>query len=98
MAQHRNRQGKRVSTHHSMEGVEKLLKIIATWPEVTTVIPGPWRNIRTRSRPLTIRVQLQINTGLKCVASRTGRRQELTIVTKAPDRVAERIRAESWGI
>ena len=95
----RHRQGKTYTRHGRIEGLDKLLKRIERWPEVQAVNPGKIHNVRSggRGRPLTIRVQMISKGHVKCVAQRTGRKQELDITTQSPERVAERIRAESWG-
>ena len=97
MARHRNRSGKIVTTHHVIDGLQKVMPIIASWPEVQTVIPGPFKNVRTGGREFHVRVQRIDTTGVKCVAQRTGRRQELRIVTSDPQLTVGRIQQEEWG-
>lgn len=95
----RHRKGKTYIRHGRIEGLDQLLEEISAWPSVQNILPGEIRNSGTggRGQPLLIRVQ-RIEAGkLKCVAVRTGRRQDLVLLTNDPTGTAEAIASRPWG-
>lgn len=95
----KHRKGKRYVRHGRIEGLDDLLKKIEKWAEVSDIISGQIHDVPSggRGHGLYIRVQRIDEGKVKCVASRTGLRQELVIVSAAPEQTADKIREESWG-
>ena len=85
--------------HGRIEGLDALLDIMETWEEVHGILPGEIHSIGTggRGQGMMIRVQREEEGKLKCVAIRTGRRQELVLITPSPSLVAQKIRSQVWG-
>lgn len=94
----RHRDGKRYVRHGRIEGLDNLLNIIESWPEVKKTFSGPITNSKNAGgRGLIIRVRREEHGKLICVADYNGRHQDVTIVTGCPGRIAERIRQQAWG-
>ncbi|HBU28049.1 TPA: hypothetical protein DEB00_02960 [Candidatus Uhrbacteria bacterium] len=95
----KHRKGKTYLRHGRIEGLDALLRIMETWEEVHSILPGEIRSVGTggRGQGLLIRVQRAEEGKLKCVATRTGRKQELVLITPSPSIVAQKICSQIWG-
>lgn len=87
---HRARSSKIKYEHHMISGLRQLLEGIEDWPEIKSIIPGRISHTG-KNRPLVLKVQYQIETGLKCQAQSRGAVQEVFIVTSKPDVISKKL-------
>ncbi len=81
--------------HAVVQGVDKALKEITSWPGVESVVAGRISKVHHRYPTLSVTVQTSTVSGVKCLA-RTGQAvQELFVVTADPASVVERVRS-AW--
>lgn len=69
-------------------GLRSHLERIAICPEIHGIIPGPIRPLHSASaRGLSLSIQYEIETGLRCLAKTAQAVQEVRIVTDEPQEV-----------
>ena len=66
-----------------IEGLKKLLGQIEPWEEIKSILTGEIKHTKSVS-PLTLSVQYETPTGVKCIAHSGTAVQEVFIVTKKP--------------
>ncbi|MEM9316621.1 MAG: DUF2103 domain-containing protein [Pseudomonadota bacterium] len=85
------RKNSKIKREHSMiEGLEKRLQEIESWPEVSSITAGVITPRKGTSK-FDITVQYPTETGLKLLAKHQGSVQEVFLVTPSPDVVAARV-------
>ena len=91
----RYRSRTKIKTKHDLiDGLLKLLTVISAWPEVSAINPGPIKPTRRRKgEPITLKVQYQTESGLKCLAQSQGI-QEVFIVSSDPLAVIKKIKED----
>ena len=78
----RKAQGKLKIEHSIIDGVRDLLEaLLASAPEIRSVIPGVIRRVRDAKGDVTVHVTVQTMNGWKAIALSAGARQELFIST-----------------
>lgn len=78
----RQNQGRLKIEHSILDGVRAMLKqLLATTPEIRSVIPGVIRVVRDAKGPVKVRVTVPTTNGWKAIAMSDGARQELFIST-----------------
>ncbi len=84
----RTAQGRLKVEHSMIVGLREVLeRLLASTPEIRSVIPGVIRRVRDARGPVRIRVTVPTTNGWKAIALSAGARQELFIST-ALDRAA----------
>ena len=74
--------GKLKIEHSIIEGVRPLLeRLLATTPEIRSVIPGRIGRVRDARGPVEVRVTVPTQNGWKAIALSAGARQELFVST-----------------
>lgn len=76
--------------HHTIQGLRPLLEEVASWEEVSSIIPGRIKNAPSGRGHISLTVQAETRDGLKCQARGNGV-QEVFVVTGSPMVVAEKI-------
>ncbi|MBS1825990.1 MAG: hypothetical protein JST93_11760 [Acidobacteria bacterium] len=78
----RKLQGKLKIEHSILDGVRAMLqRLLATNPEIRSVIPGVIRVVRDAKGPVKVRITVPVQNGWKAIALSDGARQELFIST-----------------
>ena len=78
----RKLQGKLKVEHHILSGVRALLEtLLASTPDIRSVIPGVIKPVRDARGEVKIRVTVPTTNGWKAIALSQGARQELFIST-----------------
>lgn len=78
----RKLQGKLKIEHSILDGVRAMLqRLLATNPEIRSVIPGVIRVVRDAKGPVKVRITVPVPNGWKAIALSDGARQELFIST-----------------
>lgn len=78
----RKHQGKLKIEHSILDGVRGMLeRLLASNPEIRSVIPGVIRVVRDARGPVKVRVTVPVQNGWKAIALSDGARQELFIST-----------------
>ena len=76
----RKAQGKLKIEHSIIDGVREMLEtLLASNPEIRSVIPGVIRRVRDAKGEVTVRVTVRTLNGWKAIALSAGARQELFI-------------------
>ena len=89
-------QGKLKVEHSIIDGVRPLLeRLLASRPEVRSVVPGVIRQVRDARGAVKIRVTVPTVNGWKAIALSSGARQELFISTSMPKDQLERALASA---
>src|SRR5438046_7591271 len=88
LRQHNNR----LKVEHSIiDGVRELLeRLLASNPEIRSVIPGVIRPVRDARGKIQVRVTVPTQNGWKAIALSAGARQELFISTRLSKEMLER--------
>ncbi|MBV9505793.1 MAG: hypothetical protein JO323_12390 [Acidobacteriia bacterium] len=77
--------------HSIIDGVREILEtLLATTPEVRSVIPGVIRPVRDAKGKVRVRVTVRVQNGWKAIALSAGARQELFISTSLTQKDLER--------
>jgi len=77
--------------HHRIEGLDPILAVIVTWPEVSQVTPTHTMHIRGTNQQLRLQIKREVLTGLVCVAKRGTSQQIIYITTSEPAAVKKRL-------
>lgn len=87
----RKLQGKLKIEHSILDGVRGMLeRLLATNPEIRSVIPGVIRKVRDAKGEVKVRVTVPVTNGWKAIALSDGARQELFISTELTREELER--------
>jgi hypothetical protein len=91
----RKAQGKLKIEHSIIDGVKEMLEeLLASNPEIRSVIPGVIRPVRDARGPIQVRITVQTLNGWKAIALSGGARQELFISTDlAKEDLEQRLQA-----
>ena len=91
----RTAQGKLKIEHSIIDGVRGMLeRLLATNPEIRSVIPGVIRPVRDARGKIQVRVTVPTQNGWKAIALSAGARQELFISTELGKDELERLLQE----
>jgi hypothetical protein len=75
-------QGKLKIEHSIIDGLRPVLeRLIASTPEIRSIVPGVIRAVRDARGPIRIRVTVPVSNGWKAIALSAGARQELFVST-----------------
>lgn len=74
-----------------IHGLRQLLEEIEPWDEIKSIIPGEINPTKS-SRPLSLDVKYNTQTGLKCLARSGSAVQEVFIVTSNPESFKQRLK------
>src|SRR4029077_3751154 len=88
---HRSRSSKLKYEHALIDGLRPLLKSVAPWAEIHSIIPGRIRPTKGCKRR--IRLEIKTATGLKALAKTETAVQEVFFVTANPQAVRQRLLA-----
>ncbi len=88
----RHRGSSKIKRQHSIiDGLDELLQLIEPWEEIQTIVPG--RINQTRSRqPLTLDIQYDTPSGVKCSAKSGPAVQEVFISTNNREGFKKRLK------
>jgi len=87
----RTAQNKLKIEHSIIDGVRRLLeKVLASNPEIRSIIPGVIRPVRDARGKIQVRVTVPVQNGWKAIALSQGARQELFISTTLDKEALER--------
>ena len=87
----RTAQNKLKIEHSIIDGVRRLLeKVLASNPEIRSIIPGVIRPVRDARGKIQVRVTVPVQNGWKAIALSQGARQELFISTTLDKGALER--------
>lgn len=89
----RHRGSSKIKRQHSIiDGLAELLETIESWEEIQSIVPG--RISATRSRQaLTLTIQYNTPSGVKCMAKSGPAIQEVFIATPKPEEFRKRLLA-----
>ncbi len=85
--------------HSIIDGVREILEtLLASTPEVRSVIPGVIRPVRDAKGRVRVRVTVPVQNGWKAIALSAGARQELFISTALPQKELEKALAAAGAL
>ena len=68
--------------NHYIDGLIPLLKVLATNPEIKTIVPGEIKRSKGRSKGLKIKITTETLSGYKLIAKDGNTVQEIFVSTK----------------
>jgi len=77
-----------------ISGLEKVIRNISSWPEVTTVNSCNIKYATSSGKNLVVKVIAHLDHGVQCVARRGNQRQTFYVLTSNPKIVADKINKE----
>lgn len=92
----RHRGSSKIKRQHTIiDGLEELLETIESWEEIQSIVPGRINSIRSR-QALTLTIQYNTPSGVKCIAKSGSATQEVFVATPKPEEFRKRL-AEFLG-
>ena len=76
--------------HDMIKGLRKFLEQIESWDEIKSIIPGKIRPTKS-VRQLTLKIQYETQTGVKCLARSGSAVQEVFVVTQHPSEFRDKL-------
>ena len=89
---HKHRGASKIKLCHEMiKGLRNILESIENWPEIKSIIPAKIHPCNDPKSRITLKIQYQTRSGLKCLAYSGAQVQEVFFVTAEPEKLRERL-------